>query len=80
MLKISKKNYEIVAIWIPIAKIDLKKIVKRKENIVIQNANIWIEMKIEDILLLSTLKKDNRTFSLVIKIDDAKMANTLIEK
>lgn len=80
MLKISKKKYEIVAIWIPIAKIDLEKIVKRKENIVIQNANMWIGMKIEDIFLLSTLKKDNRTFSLVIKIDDAKMANTLIEK
>ena len=37
-------------------------------------------MKIESIFWLSALKKDKRTLSLVIKVDDAKMANMLIEE
>ncbi len=37
-------------------------------------------MKIESIFWLSALKKDKRTSSLVIEVDDAKIANTLMEE
>lgn len=39
-----------------------------------------MRIKIEDIFCLSTLKKDKRIPSLVIEIDDTKIAKTLIEE
>ena len=51
-----------------------------KKKIVAQNASMCTGMKIESIFWLSTLKKDKRTASLVIEIDDAKLANTLIKE
>ena len=78
--KLARKKYGIVAMGIPTAKIDLEKMEETKEKIVTQNASMCTGMKIESIFWLSTLKKDKRTSSLVIEIDDAKMANTLIEE
>ncbi len=37
-------------------------------------------MKIESIFGLTALKKDKRTLSMVTKVDEAKMTNTLIEE
>lgn len=65
---------------IPIAKIDLEKVEEKKEKIVPENASICTGMKIEGIFWLSALKKDRRTASLALEVDDAKMANTLIEE
>ena len=41
---------------------------------------MYAGMKIESIFWLSTLKKDRRSSSLVVEVDDAKMANMLIEE
>ena len=78
--KLARKKYGIVAMGIPAAKIDLEKMEETKEKIVTQNASMCTGMKIESIFWLSTLKKDKRTASLVIEIDDAKLANTLIKE
>ncbi len=78
--KLARKRYAIVALGIPIAKIDLEKVEETKEKIVAQNASICAGMKIESIFCLSALKKDRRTSSLVVEVDDAKMANILIEE
>lgn len=51
-----------------------------KKKIVVQNASMCADMKIKRIFWLSALKKDKRTSSLVIEVDDAKMANMLIEE
>lgn len=78
--KLAQKKYGIVAMGIPIAKNCLKKIEEIKKKIVTQNASICMRMKIGGIFWLSTLKKNKRTFSLIIEINDAKMADTLIKK
>ena len=78
--KLARKRYRIVVLGILIAKIDLEKAKETKEKIITQNSSICTWMKIESIFLLSLLKKDKRTSSLVIEVDDAKMTNTLIEK
>ena len=62
------------------AKIDLEKMEETKEKVVTQNAGMCMGMKIGSIFWLSMLKKDKRIASLVIEIDDAKMANMLIEE
>lgn len=76
----ARKKYGIVAMEIPTAKIDLEKMEEIKEKIVTQNASMCMEMKIKSIFWLSMLKKVKRTSSLVIEIDDAKIANKLIEE
>ena len=78
--KLARKRYGIVALGIPIAKIDLEKVEEVKEKIAAQNASMCAGMKIESIFWLSALKKDRRTSSLVIEVDNAKMANMLIEE
>ncbi len=78
--KLARKRYGIVALGIPIAKIDLEKAEETKEKIVMQNASICTGITIESIFWLSALKKDKHTSSLVIEVDDAKMTNTLIEE
>lgn len=45
-----------------------------------QNTRICISIKIESIFWLSILKKDKHTSSIIIEVDNAKMANILIEK
>lgn len=63
-----------------IAKIDLKKTNKTKKKFVIKNASMCARIKIESIFRFFILKKDRRILSLVIRINDTKMANMLIEK
>ena len=78
--RLARKRYGIVALGVPIAKIDLEKADETKEKIITQNASMCTGMKIESIFWLSSLKKDRRTALLVIEVDDAKMANMLIEE
>ncbi len=78
--KLARKWYGIVALGIPIAKIDLEKAEETKEKIVMQNASMCAVMKIESIFWLSVLKKDRRILSLVIEVDVAKIANILVEE
>ncbi len=78
--KLAWKRYGIVALGIPIAKIDLEKAEETKEKIVAQNVSICAEMKIESIFWLSAMKKDRRILSLVVEVDDTKMANILIDE
>lgn len=65
---------------ISIAKIDIEKTEETKEKIVWQNASMCTEVKIENIFWLSILKKDRRILLPVVKEDDLKMANFLIEE
>lgn len=62
------------------AKIDSKKAKKIKKKIILQNANICIDIKIKSIFWLAILKKDKHIFLLVIKINNIKIANILREK
>ena len=78
--KLVQKRYKIVALGIPIAKIDLEKAEETKEKIVMQNISMCANMKIESIFWLSILKKYRRTSLLVVEVDDAKIANILIEE
>lgn len=45
-----------------------------------QNTRICISIKIESIFWLSMLKKDKHISSIIIEVDNAKIANILIEK
>ncbi len=72
------KRYGIVILGIPIAKIDLEKVEETREKIVAQNTSICTSMNIENIFWLFVLMKDGRILSLVIRIDNTKMANMLI--
>ena len=63
-----------------IAKIDLEKVEKMKEKIIMQNVSMCIGMKIESFFWLYALKKNRCISSQVIKVNDAKMANTLNEE
>lgn len=45
-----------------------------------QNASICANIKIESIFQLFALKKNKRILLLIIKIDNAKMANMLIKE
>ena len=59
--KLARKRYGIVALGIPIVKIDIEKPEETKEKIVMQNASIIARIKIVSIFWLSTSKKDRRT-------------------
>ena len=61
-------------------KIDFEKIEEIKEKLVTQNASIYINIKIENLFWLSSIKKDRQKVLLVIKVNNAKMANLLIEE
>ena len=71
--RLARKRYGIVAFGVPIAKIDLEKANETKEKIIMQNASMCAGMKIESLFWLSSLKKDRRTASLMIEVDDAKI-------
>ncbi len=64
--KLAQKRYGIVALGIPIAKIDIEKPEETKKKIITQNVSICAGMKIESIFWLSTSKKNRRTSSLVV--------------
>ncbi len=78
--KLAWKRYGIFALGIPIAKIDMEKPEETKEKIIMRNASMGAEMKIESIFWLFTSKKDRRTSSPVVEVADAKIANMLIEE
>lgn len=78
--KLIRKRYGIVALGIPTTKIDLEKSEETKEKLVTQNASMCTGMKIESLFWLSSSKKDKQAASLVIEVDDAKIANLLIEE
>ena len=78
--KLAWKKYAIVALGIPIAKINMEKPEETKENIIMQNISMSTRMKIESIFWLFKSKKNRRTSSLVVEVANAKMANMLIEK
>ncbi len=78
--KLTRKQYGIGALGIPIAKTDMEKPKEKKEKIVTQNASICAGMKIKSTFCVSISKKDRRTSSLVVEVADAKMANMLIEE
>ncbi len=78
--RLIRKRYGVVALGIPTAKIDLEKMEETKEKLVTQNASMCAGMKIKNFFWLSSTKKDRQTASLVIEVDDAKMANLLIEE
>lgn len=61
-------------------KIDFEKMEKIKKKLMTQNANMCIGIKFESFFQLSSIKKDRQTALLVIKIDNAKITNLLIEK
>ncbi len=58
---------------------DLEKAEDMKEKLVTQNASICKGMKVESIFWSSPAKKDRQTASLVIEVDDAKIANMIEE-
>lgn len=78
--KLAQKQYGIVVLEIFIAKIDLKKAKEKKEKIIIYNASICANIKIENIFWLFILKKNKHTLSIIIKVNNAKMTNMLIQK
>ena len=78
--KLTRKRYGVVALGIPVAKMDFEKMEETKEKLVTQNASMCTGMKIESLFWLSSIKKDRQTASLVVEVDDAKMANLLIEE
>ncbi len=45
--KLARKQYDIVALGIPIAKIGMEKLEEKKEKIVMRNTSICVGMKIE---------------------------------
>lgn len=53
---------------------------KTKKKCVVQNASIYVDIKIENFFWLSSIIKNRQIASLVIEIDNIKMANLLIEK
>lgn len=78
--KLAQKQYEIIILGIFITKIKLEKAKEMKKKIVMQNTRICISIKIENIFWFFILKKDKHTSLLIIEVDNAKMANILIEK
>ncbi len=78
--RLIRKRYGIVALGIPTTKIDFKKIEETKEKLVTHNASMCIGIKIESLFWLSSSKKAKQAASLVIAVDDAKMANLLMEE
>lgn len=78
--KLTWKRYGIVALGVPIAKTDLEKVKEMKEKLVTQNASMCTGKKIESLFWLTSVKKDRQTVSLMVEVDDAKMANMLIEE
>lgn len=51
-----------------------------KKKLINKNANMCARIKIKSIFWLSEGKKGRQTVLLVVKVDDAKMANILIEE
>lgn len=78
--KLAQKRYQIVIIGISIVKINRKKTKEIKKKFVMPNSSLSTTIKIVSIFWLFALKKNQRTLSLVIKKNDAKMAIILIEK
>ncbi len=78
--KLARKQYGIVALGIPIEKIEIEKPEETKEKIITQNASICSGIKIGSIFWLFKSKKEKRTSSLVVELADAKMVNMLIEE
>lgn len=62
------------------AKMDFKKIEEIKEKLITQNASIYTSINIESLFWLSLIKKERQTASLVIEVDNAKLANQPIEE
>lgn len=79
-VKLIQKRYGVIALGIPTAKIDLEKMKKTKKKLVTQNASMCAGMKIESLFWLSFTKKNRQTTLLLIEVNDAKMANLLIEE
>lgn len=61
-------------------KIDFEKIEETKEKLMTQNASICRNIKIESLFWLLSIEKNRQIVSLVIKVDNVKMANLLIEE
>ena len=78
--KLIQKQYGVVALEIPMPKMDFEKMEKTKEKLVTQNASMCTGIKIESLFWLSSIKNDRQTASLVVEVDNAKMANLLIEE
>lgn len=78
--KFARKKYGIIAIGIPIPKIDLERIEEINKKIIAPYASMCAGIRIETIFWLSVLRKDKHILSLVIEVDNAKIANMLIVK
>lgn len=78
--KSTGKRFGVEALGVPTSKMDLGKMEEMKEKLTTQNASMCTGMRIESIFWLSPIKKDKQTASLVIEVDDAKVANLLIEE
>lgn len=61
-------------------KIDFEKIEETKEKFMTQNASICTNIKIESLFWLLSIEKNRQIVSLVIEVDNVKMANPLIEE
>lgn len=69
----TRKQYRVVALGIPIVKMNFEKMEETKKKVVTQNASMCIGMKIESLFWLSSIKKNRQTASLVLEVDNAKM-------
>lgn len=78
--KLTQKQYRVVAFGISVAKMNFEKRKETKKKLVTQNASMCISMKIESLFWLSSIRKDKKTASLVLEVNNAKMANLLIEE
>lgn len=79
-VKLSRKQYNIVALGILIVKIDIEKREETKEKIVIQNTSMYARMKMNSIFSLIRLKKNSSISSSVVEAMNAKITNTLIQE
>ena len=61
-------------------KMDFEKIEETKEKLLTENASICTGIKIKNLFWLSSIKKEKQITSLVFEIDNAKIANLLIEE
>lgn len=78
--KLKRKQYKVVAFGIPVAKMNFEKMKKTKKKLVTQKASMCISMKIESLFWLSSIRKDKQIVSLVLEVNNAKIANLLIEE
>lgn len=59
---------------------DFEKIKKIKKKLLTQNASMCISLKIKNLFWPSSIKKNMQKVSLVVEVDNAKMANLLIKE